>query len=308
MELLEENLNILKSKVKTNMNINVVQGNALDLSMYKDNTFDITLLLGPLYHLFNEDEKKKSIEEAIRVTKNNGKIFVAFITNETAILSYCLRKGNMLKLKEICDENYKVKEPIDKVFSVNYTWDIKNMISLFNVTLLKEIATDGISPQLALYINQLSDEEFKIWLDYHYATCERQDLLSYSSHILYICEKDNFIDLLNEQKSDKDFSYAELHKRWIKKYFNYSFINLKEELNTNNIKLLKKLGIEIQDKLYTEYEYDLIVDQELLAFYIDDTMKEEELRLSKPLPKNVTREDYNKILDKFEFISKKYNV
>ncbi len=32
-------------------NIRTYQGNALDLSLFRDESFDITLVLGPMYHL-----------------------------------------------------------------------------------------------------------------------------------------------------------------------------------------------------------------------------------------------------------------
>ena len=69
IEFLLGNLNVLKSKITKDMNITAEQGDALDLSRFKDNTFDITLLLGPLYHLYSEKERRRAIEEAIRVTK-----------------------------------------------------------------------------------------------------------------------------------------------------------------------------------------------------------------------------------------------
>ena len=58
IEYVNHNLEILKSKIEPNMNIKAELGDAIDLSRYEDNTFDITLVLGPLYHLY---EKLKSI-------------------------------------------------------------------------------------------------------------------------------------------------------------------------------------------------------------------------------------------------------
>lgn len=189
IDLVQSNLDILKSKITKNMKITIRQGNAINLDMYENNSFDVTLCLGPLYHLFSKEEKEKAIQEAIRVTKEGGKIYFAYITNEAVILSYGLRKGNMIRLKEICDENYKVKEMPEEVFSASYVRDFEEMIDRFDVKKLNHIATDGISPNVANYINNLSNEEYKIWIDYHFSTCEREDLLSISSHVLYICEK-----------------------------------------------------------------------------------------------------------------------
>ena len=75
MELLESNLRILRQKIKPDMKLSAMQGNALDLSAFKDNTYDLTLLLGPMYHLFTEEDKLQALSEAIRVTRRGGVIF-----------------------------------------------------------------------------------------------------------------------------------------------------------------------------------------------------------------------------------------
>lgn len=189
VELTKSNIEEFKKHITNNMKINIHEGNALDLSIYEDNTFDITLLLGPVYHLFTIEEKEKAINESIRVTKPHGKIFIAYITNDIVILSYGLRKGNLLKLKDVCDENYRVKEIPEEIFSVNYVEEFENMMKEFPVNMLHQVAVDGLSETLADYINELSEEEYKVWIDYHFKNCERKDLMGYSSHVLYICEK-----------------------------------------------------------------------------------------------------------------------
>lgn len=57
------------------MKANVIQGNAIDLSMYEDNTFDITLCLGPLYHLFKPEETKKQLMKQSVLLKGRENIF-----------------------------------------------------------------------------------------------------------------------------------------------------------------------------------------------------------------------------------------
>ena len=103
VELVNKNLEILKSKITKDMDITAIKGNAINLSMYKENTFDITLVLGPLYHLYDDIDINKALEEAIRVTRPKGKIFIAYITDDSVILSYGIRKGNLKRLKDICD-------------------------------------------------------------------------------------------------------------------------------------------------------------------------------------------------------------
>ena len=51
------------------------QGNALKLSRFADETFDMTLLLGPMYHLYTFEDKVKALCEAKRVTKKERSYF-----------------------------------------------------------------------------------------------------------------------------------------------------------------------------------------------------------------------------------------
>ena len=69
VELVEHNIEIFKQNTKPGEKITITQGNAKDLRGFSDNTYDITLLLGPMYHLFTEEEKLQALAEAIRVTK-----------------------------------------------------------------------------------------------------------------------------------------------------------------------------------------------------------------------------------------------
>ena len=51
VELVEHNIEIFRQTMQPGENITITQGNAMDLSNYPDKEYDITLLLGPLYHL-----------------------------------------------------------------------------------------------------------------------------------------------------------------------------------------------------------------------------------------------------------------
>ena len=101
LELIEHNLDILKSKLDGTEKIHAVQGNALDLSRYGDEEFDLILLLGPMYHLYTKEDRYKALEEAVRVTKKGGHICVAYCMNDCVVvyrkreIVYCMRKWVM---------------------------------------------------------------------------------------------------------------------------------------------------------------------------------------------------------------------
>lgn len=190
VELVNKNLEILKSKITSDMNIKAVQGNCIDLKMYKDDTFDITLILGPLYHLYDNEDINKAIKESIRVTKPGGKIFIAYITDDAVVLSYGVRKGNLKRLKEMCDENWNIPKLKEEIFATYKIENFNKLIQQYNIEQLETIMTDGIAPNMQDYINNLDDEEFEIYLDYHFKNCDRKDLMGYSSHILEIVKKE----------------------------------------------------------------------------------------------------------------------
>ena len=194
IELIQYNLDVFKSRIKEGMKIDARKGNALDLSIYEDNSFDITLLLGPIYHLFTKEDKEKAISEALRVTKKGGIVFIAYITNDSIVLNYGLRKGNLLKIKSdkekgLANENYKFLDVPEEVFSVMYIDEMKELMRQFDCEHLNTVASNGLSLAMRDYVNELSDEEFEVWFDFHLKNCERRELQGYSSHILHICQK-----------------------------------------------------------------------------------------------------------------------
>lgn len=55
-------------------------------------------------------------------------------------------------------------------------------------------------------------------------------------------------------------------KKWEYTYFNKPLIDLSKYLTTNDEKILKKLDIILEDKIYTEYDFECL-EMELIAFY-----------------------------------------
>lgn len=95
---------------------------------------------------------------------------------------------------------------------------------------------------------------------------------------------------------------------WKERYYNKRNIDVMKYLNSEDIELVEKLGIKVEKKLYSNYEFD-IINCLLIRYYIDEDMSEEELAESKTLEgTGVTREEYNLLIEKFENISLDYNL
>jgi len=61
VELVKYNLGILKLKSDK---VKAYQGTALKLKRFENNTFDMTLVFGPMYHLYTFEDKVKALSEA----------------------------------------------------------------------------------------------------------------------------------------------------------------------------------------------------------------------------------------------------
>lgn len=91
--------------------------------------------------------------------------------------------------------------------------------------------------------------------------------------------------------------------KWYEKYSTTKVVNFKKYLSKEDFVLLKELKIDVKNKLYTEQEFDL-VNMNLLVYYKSQDENEESSNADKKLPQTVKQEDYNKLLEKFNNISK----
>ena len=191
VELVAHNLDVLRSKLDGTEPIRTMQGNALDLSVLPDAAFDLTMLLGPMYHLYTLEDKRRAMAEAVRVTKPGGTILVAYCMNEGTILSYVFAKGNLRKVLEnnlVTPDWHCVSDP-KELFDLVRTEDIAAVNAGFPAERIVLVATDGASNHMRECVDAMDDETFAKWVEYHFAVCERQDLIGASHHTLDILRK-----------------------------------------------------------------------------------------------------------------------
>ncbi len=191
VELIEHNLEKLRAKLDGTEPISTIQGNAVDLSLFPDNTFDLTMLLGPMYHLYTREEKLRALSEAVRVTKPGGHILVAYCMNEPTVIQYVFGMNHLhevMELNMLTPDWHCISEPKD-LFELVRTEDIASLDAEVPVRRIKLVATDGATNYKREFIDVMDDETFDIWIDYHFTICERQDLIGASHHTLDILQK-----------------------------------------------------------------------------------------------------------------------
>lgn len=186
LELADANIAAFRAKMKDLDEIDLIQGNALDLSRYESDSFDAVLLFGPLYHLHKEADKLRCIEEAKRVCKPGGKIFFAFISNDIVILTMQQFQSDYLVSGDYNKETFQ----LDNFPFVFHTVDrCRELLIKAGIHIHHEVASDGISELLKDLISTMDDATYQQYLRYHYYICEKPECLGMSNHLLFVGEK-----------------------------------------------------------------------------------------------------------------------
>nr|WP_314781289.1 class I SAM-dependent methyltransferase [uncultured Treponema sp.] len=190
VELVETNLEVLKNNSVGIENIISYQGDALNLDRFEDNQFDITLLFGPMYHLYDKKEVHKALDEAIRVTRIGGIILTAFLSVYAIMNNNYLKETLAAGIEMNFDDNYKVKHFEDQLFTGYDIVEFEELFESHNTKYLTTVAVDNILEIAERRTDfKMSDADFELFVKYHLATCEKRELLGSSSHLLYICKK-----------------------------------------------------------------------------------------------------------------------
>lgn len=190
VELVKYNLGILKQKGSS---VKAYQGDARKLKRFADDSFDLTLVFGPMYHLMGKENKVQALSEAVRVTKTGGVILVAYCMNDYAIIRYGIREQH---LKESVKDHHISKDfHIQQQESDLYDYvrieDIDAVNEGLPVERLKLITPDGPANYLRREVNALDEESFQLFVDYVMSIAERQDMIGAAAHtvdILRVCQ------------------------------------------------------------------------------------------------------------------------
>lgn len=196
VDLSKENVKFAKEKAKElNLKIKAIDGNACDIDNLVNEQYDHVLLMGPLYHLIEESDRRKAVSNCLKLLKPNGVFYASFISACAGII-YLLREDPSMIENSKLIEDYTYFEE-DHAFSGNaFTearferiWDIVPFMNEYNLKKLHLLGSESI---LSPFKNQvLSQPQIIIdkCIDLAIKVCEREDLLSYSEHLLYIGKK-----------------------------------------------------------------------------------------------------------------------
>ena len=172
-------------------------GTALDLSKFDSDCFDITLCLGPLYHLLDRDDQLTCIQECKRVTKKNGILLFAYMSPYSVFP--CAIRGDITRMSlpligKIIDDHCIDAESPYCFWTDTYFHDpseAEKLITESGLTIIDHLATDGQSIAFQDVINHMNQDEFTMWMQYHLKICRNRTILGASNHGLVVAKKVN---------------------------------------------------------------------------------------------------------------------
>ena len=196
IDIVPDHIKRLKEIIsRQNSNIDAHIGNALDLSAYKSDTYDIVLCLGPLYHLITSEDQNKCINECKRLVNSDGVLLFSYISPYSvfpcAIRGDSKRMSTGLIDKIVIDHKIEADSPYC-FWTDNYYHDPTEIESLLNrhgLEIVDHLATDGQSIAFQSIINQMTEDQFSIWMNYHFKTCRVRTMLGASNHGLVVARK-----------------------------------------------------------------------------------------------------------------------
>lgn len=188
VELVKYNLGILKQK---GANVKAYQGNALKLKRFADNSFDLTLLFGPMYHLHSDADQIQALSEAKRVTRPGGIIMVAYVMNDYSVIKYGFMENHISERVKCgaLTEDFQIRHDENELYDYVRLEQIDALNRAVGLNRERIIAPDGPADYIRPVLNAMDEETFELFLQYQLKNCERPELLGASSHTVDILRK-----------------------------------------------------------------------------------------------------------------------
>lgn len=198
-ELAANNIQIARAKALEAQVVvkDFIHGNALQLSELVTGEFDVVLCMGPLYHLTEEADRLKVMQQCVERLKPGGLLVASFISAYAPIVD-CIKgyPEEVVKMKDnllrFLDDGRNIVAPDNPGFTTAYfinPQDIEGFMGSFGLEKLVITAVEGIPGQSEPKINALPEEAYQAWLDIIYHTSTNPMTWSTSEHFLYIGRK-----------------------------------------------------------------------------------------------------------------------
>jgi S-adenosylmethionine-dependent methyltransferase len=175
--------------------VRLIVADARDLSAVTEKSFDAVLLMGPLYHLVMESDRKMALQEAFGHLKEGGVLFSAFISR-FGILGDLLRDHpewieEAAEVQSILEQG---RDPDDypRGGFRGYFARPSEIIPLHEEMGFDTLALAGVEPAISAddeSYNRLAGNQRRQWLDLFHAVSREPSILGASRHLLHVGRK-----------------------------------------------------------------------------------------------------------------------
>jgi len=177
------------------LTIKTVTGDAREIDKLVDGQFDHILLMGPMYHLLEENDRIGVINGALDLLKPGGILFISFI-NMIAGIIYFMKEapdaialsGEVKYIENFIDQKSFAGDAFTKAFFIEQN-EILSFMAQFPIEKLHLFGQESITSPCEGNIMSQPKEIIGIWLDFCEKIWERNDLLSWSEHLMYVGRK-----------------------------------------------------------------------------------------------------------------------
>lgn len=183
-DLVPNNVDLMKQHERADLLQDIQVMNVLDLSALADESFDVVLCMGALYHLNVEIDKLRAIQECSRILRPGGILVLSYI-NCFAQFMLNVEEG----LKNIENAVRIFRNRTDSVFTYTTPEEIERLANQSGIRKMKHIGTDGMIYSLGEKMKGASPDCLEQLYGYHLAICEEPGILGASLHGLYFGQK-----------------------------------------------------------------------------------------------------------------------
>jgi SAM-dependent methyltransferase len=172
----------------------VVEADARDLSRFDNASFDSVLIMGPLYHLLDEESRRRAIAEAVRVLRPGGVLFAAWITRY-AVLRFWARydPSRITADRARYERQLETGEVTDNAgFTDVYVVrpeDVEPAMEAHGLKTVDLVGCEGVVSMIDDRINTLEADEWEWWVDVNYRLGRDPSTHGTTEHLLYVGRK-----------------------------------------------------------------------------------------------------------------------
>lgn len=193
-DIAQNNLNLAEIKAReAGVHLDAsLHGNALDLSQFSDECFDVVLLMGPLYHLDRLADRLQAICEARRVLRAGGILMAAFITRyapfrDAAATYPADLEPDIDKWEQLWRDGVNFGGWTHAYFAMPS--EVTPLMESCGLTTLELIGVEGIAAGHEEKLNLLEGKMWEYWVDINYQFGLDPALRAAADHLLYIGKK-----------------------------------------------------------------------------------------------------------------------